>query len=59
MLVKIKNYKSKYYPIAIEAYNKGRMVYQAVFPACVSDSELRFQINSLWNAPVIKDCRAK
>ena len=58
MLIKIKDYKSPYYPVAIEAYDKGRMIYQNVFPASVSDSDLRFQINSLWSNAIVKDCRS-
>ena len=48
MVVKIRDYDSPYYPIAIEVHDKGRMVYQDVFPACMSDSEIRSQINALW-----------
>lgn len=60
MLVKIKDYKSPYYPIAIEAYDKGRMIYQNVFPASMTESEIRSQINALWYGcnVIVKDCRS-
>ena len=61
MIIKIKDYDSPYYPIAIEAYDKGHMVFQNVFPACMSDADIRFQINSLWSSynPIVKDIRRK
>ena len=61
MLVKIKDYDSPHYPIAIEAYNNGRMIYQSVFPACMTDADIHFQINSLWSGynPTVKDIRRK
>lgn len=57
MIAKIKDYPSPYYPICIEVQDKGRMIYQNVFPACMTDSEIRFQINSLWHGIKVKDER--
>lgn len=60
MLIKIKNYPSPFYPVALEAWENGRMIYHNVFPACMSDAEIRFQINSIWSGYNyrVKDCRA-
>lgn len=48
MIVKIRDYDSPYYPIAIEVYECKRMIYQNVFPACMKDSDIHFLINTLW-----------
>jgi hypothetical protein len=59
MLIKIKKYPSPFYPVALEAWENGKMIYQDVFQACMSDAEIRFQINSIWSGYNyrVKDCR--
>lgn len=44
----------------MKKWENGKMIYQNVFPACMSDAEIRFQINSIWSGYNyrVKDCRA-
>lgn len=59
MLAKIKDYNSTCFPICVEITEHGKMIYYNVFPACMTDAEIRFHINSLWNNCRVKDCRKK